>query len=174
MAELDYFMKVTSSAGGDIKGESAKKGHEDEIFLEQLSWEANQAVQAKQGGGLGAAGCTLKEFVAVKRVDSATAKIVDHCARGVPLTQVVVTCRKAGGSQQDYLRFTLEETLISNYKVFGPTKSEFSEEADWPVPLEEIKFTFRKIKWEYAPQKPDGSVGAWETIGYDRAAGTKQ
>jgi type VI secretion system secreted protein Hcp len=59
--------------------------------------------------------------------------------------------RKAGGKQEQYLKITLENVLVSSYSVGGTQGSN-------TVPFDQFALTYGKITFSYAAQKPDGSL----------------
>jgi type VI secretion system secreted protein Hcp len=72
----------------------------------------------------------------------------------------VLTCRKAGGSpQQEFLKYTLSDVLVASYDTDG--------QAEDSVPVDEVSFTYAQVKIEYRPQRPDGSLGAPITAGWN-------
>lgn len=42
-----------------------------------------------------------------------------HCATGKHYDKVTLSCRKAGGSQTEYMKFTMTDVLVSSYQVNG-------------------------------------------------------
>jgi type VI secretion system secreted protein Hcp len=79
----------------------------------------------------------LEELVVVKDTDSASALFRDAAAAGTTFGEAVLSCRKAGGEQQEYMTVTLEDVLVSSYQAS-------SDE----TPTESISFTFSRIEWE--------------------------
>lgn len=47
------------------------------------------------------------------------ASLAQSCATGQHIKQAVITCRKAGGTQQEYMTFTLTDVLITSYQAMG-------------------------------------------------------
>jgi type VI protein secretion system component Hcp len=45
--------------------------------------------------------------------------LVQSCATGHHIKQAVITCRKAGGTQQEFMTFTLTDVVISTYQAMG-------------------------------------------------------
>ena len=73
-----------------------------------------------------------------------------------------MTCRKAGKEQQEYLKITFSDVLVSSYHTGGHEGS--------PIPLEQIALNFAKVEFEYKEQKPDGTLGGAVKAGYDMKA----
>jgi len=71
--------------------------------------------------------------------------------------------RKAGKEQQEYLKITMSELLVSNYQAGGSSQ-------DGIIPVDQVSLNFAKIEIEYKEQKPDGSLGGIVKTGYDLKA----
>jgi type VI secretion system secreted protein Hcp len=147
MAAVDYFLKIDG-----IKGESQDDKHKEEIQLESWSFGESNAGTFSHGGGGGAAKVNMQDFHFVKRADKAGPKLFLACASGEHIKSAILTCRKAGKVQQEYLKVTLGDLLISSYNVSGQAQSNV-------VPMEEIALNFATIKIEYKEQKADGTLG---------------
>lgn len=147
MAAVDYFLKVDG-----IQGESQDDKHKNEIQLESWSFGAAQSGSFAQGGGGGAGKVNMQDFHFVKRIDKAGPLLLKACATGQHIKTAILTCRKAGGSQQEYMKATLSDVLVSSYHTSGSGGSDV-------VPLEEISLNFAQIAVEYREQKPDGTLG---------------
>ena len=85
------------------------------------------------------------------------------CATGKHLKQAVLTARKAGKGQQEFLIFKFNDLLVSGYQTGG------SAHAD-TLPMDQISFNFAKIEMEYRPEKPDGTLDQPVKAGWDVAA----
>ena len=77
----------------------------------------------------------------------------------------MLTVRKAGGEQHDYLKYTLSDLLISRYQVMGNSSHDI-------IPVEQIHLNYGKIETEYKEQKADGTLGAAHKTGWDLRAHT--
>jgi type VI secretion system secreted protein Hcp len=159
MAAVDYFLKIET-----IPGESTDKAHKAEIDLESWKWsEVNSGTHAGGGGG-GAGKVSMADFSFAMRVNKASPKLFLACATGQHIKSALLTCRKAGKTQQEYLKIKFTDLLISDYKTGGSTTE--------IVPVDQISFNFSKIEISYAPQKPDGSLDAPVIQFYDLKANT--
>ncbi len=147
MAAVDYFLKIDG-----IKGESQDHKHKDEIQLESWSFGETNAGTFAVGGGGGAGKVAMQDFHFVKRVDKAGPTLFLSCAQGAHIKEALLTCRKAGKEQQEYLKITLGDVMVSNYHTSGSGHSDV-------VPMEEISLNFARIKVEYQEQKADGTLG---------------
>src|SRR5512135_2455806 len=114
MALVDYFLKIDG-----IQGESQDKTHKNEIEIESFSWGANQTGTAAHGGGMGAGKVQMQDFNFVMRVNKSSPKLMLACANGEHIKNAVLVCRKAGKEQQEYLKITFTDILVSSYITNG-------------------------------------------------------
>ena len=161
MAIVDYFLKIDG-----IDGESLAKKHEKEIEVESFSWGETQAGTAGQGGGQGAGRVSIQDFHLTKKVDKASANLALACATGKHLKFATLTLRKAGGKQEDYLIYKMEDLLVSSYQIGGSAGSDI-------VPMEQLSLNFSKMAFTYKPQKADGSFEGPVEAKYDFGAREK-
>src|SRR5687767_198417 len=108
MAAVDYYLKIDG-----VPGESSDAKHKAEIDVESWSWGATQSGKASFGGGGGAGKVQMQDFHFVMRVNKASPKLMLACATGEHIKQAVLTCRKAGGEQQEYMKVTMSDILVS-------------------------------------------------------------
>jgi len=155
MAHVDYFLKIEG-----IEGESADSKHKNEIDLESWSLGATQSGTHAAGGGGGAGKVAFQDFHFVMKINKASPKLMLACASGEHLKKAVLTCRKAGKDQQEFLKITLSDALISSYQTGGSGHGDI-------VPTDQISINFSKIEQEYKEQKADGSLGGAVTAGWD-------
>src|SRR5919206_1830713 len=111
---VDMFLKIT-----DVKGESKDKQHAGEIEIESFSWGATQLGTSSHGSGAGGGKVSMNDFHFVMRNNSASPSLFLYCANGKHLKEAKLTCRKAGGTQQNFLVVTMSDVLISSYQTGG-------------------------------------------------------
>jgi type VI secretion system secreted protein Hcp len=145
MAAVDYFLKIDG-----IDGESKDDKHADEIQLESWSWGQTNSGAMAAGGGGGAGKVSMQDFTFTMQNNKASPELFLACAQGKHIDSCKLTCRKAGTDQQEYLKITFTDVLISSYQTGGGGGD--------VLPIESITFNFAKIEYEYAPQKDDGSL----------------
>jgi len=155
MAAVDYFLKIAT-----IEGESGDAKHKGEIDLESWSWGAAQSGGSAYGGGGGAGKVSMQDFHFTMKVNKATPKLILACASGQHLPDAVLTCRKAGGKQEEFLKYYFYDLLISSYQTGGSGGADI-------IPTEQISFNYSKMKTEYKEQKADGTLGGAITAGWD-------
>jgi type VI secretion system secreted protein Hcp len=148
----DYFLKIDG-----IDGESHDSKHKDEIDLVSYSFGASQTGTHSAGGGGGAGKVSMQDFHFSMHINKATPKLLLACASGEHIKKAVLTCRKAGKEQQEFLKVTFTDLLVSSYNTGGSSD----------IPMEQISLNFAKIEFEYKEQKPDGTLGGAVKAGYD-------
>jgi type VI secretion system secreted protein Hcp len=187
MAIQDFFLKIEG-----IDGEAQDKSHKNEIEIDSWSWGATNAGTAVKGGGMGAGKVAVHDIDFVKGTDKASAKLMLACAQGQHIKSAVLTCRKAGKEQQEYLKLTFSDVMISGFQTGGssgdavgaagtqapgsnPAKPEAlsysfggRQPSARPVgPIESFSLNFTKIEYEYKQQKPDGTLAGAIKTSYD-------
>src|SRR5207244_10037375 len=124
-----------------------------EIELESFSWGETSSGAVHAGGGGGAGKVQIQDLHFVMRVNKASPTLMLACATGKHIKQAVLSARKAGKEQLEFLVFKFSDLLVSSYQTGG------SEQGAVP-PLDQISFNFSRVEMEYRAQKPDGSVAA--------------
>jgi type VI secretion system secreted protein Hcp len=155
VAAVDYFLKIDG-----VDGESQDSGHKGEIELRSWSWSATNSGSSSYGGGAGAGKVSMQDFHFTKKIDKASPKLMQACASGEHYPKATCVARKAGKEQQEFLKITFSDVMISSYQTGG------SDGGD-PIPMDSISFNFGKIEFEYKEQKADGTVsgavqGKWD------------
>jgi type VI secretion system secreted protein Hcp len=145
MAAVDYFLKIA-----DIPGESADSKHKNEIDIESWSWGETNSGSHAYGGGGGAGKVAIQDFQFSMRTNKASPKLFLACATGQHIKETLLTCRKAGKEQQEYLKIKFTDSIVSNYQTGGS--------AGDVVPVDQIALNFAKIEITYCPQKADGTL----------------
>lgn len=146
LAAADAFLTVDG-----IKGESLDDKHKGDIEIASWSWGT---ISAGKAGSL--------SFT--KRVDKASPGLINASLSGNHIKKATLVLRKGGGERapQNYVRITLEDVIVSSVNVSG---------AGSEMPMEQISFNFSKVKFEYIPQKADGSADAAISAAWDAAKG---
>ena len=147
MAVVDYFLKIDG-----IEGESQDSKHKNEIDVQSWSWGESNSGDAAHRGGMGAGKVSMQDFHFTMSVNKASPKLMEACASGEHIKKAVLTCRKAGKDQQEYLKVTLSDLIVASYQTGGSAGSGV-------VPTDQIGLNFSKIEDEYKEQKPDGTLG---------------
>ena len=155
MALADYFLKIDG-----IQGESQDKTHKNEIEIMSFGWGATNTGTALVGGGMGSGKVQMQDFHFVMTVNKASPKLMLACATGEHIKSGILTCRKAGKEQQEYLKVVFTDILVSSFQTGGSGGANV-------LPVDQITLNFTKVEFEYKEQKPDGSLGGSVKTHYD-------
>jgi type VI secretion system secreted protein Hcp len=153
---VDYFLKLDG-----VDGESADAKHKGEIELMSYSWGKGQPglEQAIAAGGGGATGkVTLHDIHFSARVSKASPQLMLMTAQGKHSKEAILTVRKAGREQQEFLQIKLSDVLVSSYQSTGQQDE---------LPTDQFSLNFAKVEFKYASQKPDGSLDTPTTATWD-------
>ena len=161
MAAVDYFLKIEG-----IDGESHDSKHKGEIDVESWSWGETQTGSHSAGSGGGAGKVAMQDFHFVMKVNKASPKLALACATGEHIKKATLTCRKAGKEQQEFLKVTLSDLLVSSYQTGGSAHGDI-------LPVDQIAMNYAKVEWEYKEQKQDGTLAGAVKAGYDLKANQK-
>lgn len=149
---VDIFIKITAQIQGVITGESLDIKHKGEIQAESFHWEIKQPVDMTSG--FVAAGKRQYSFFVFRmKSQVASVKLMNAIITGEPLKEVIITCRKAGKSQQEYLVYKLNTCMVAQLE------SGYLEDGDI-APSDLVSLTFRKFECTAKAQNADGTLGA--------------
>jgi type VI secretion system secreted protein Hcp len=154
MAAADYFLKIDG-----IEGESQDSKHKAEIEIQSFSFGATQTGSFAAGGGGGAGKVSMQDFHFTVPVNKSSPKLMLACASGQHIKKAVLTVRKAGKEQQEYLKYTFSDILVSSYQTGGGGGD--------VMPVDQISLNFAKIEQEYKEQKADGTLAGSVKAGWD-------
>jgi type VI secretion system secreted protein Hcp len=151
----DIFLKLT-----DVKGESTKEDHKDEIEIESFSWGESNPTSFAQGGGGGVGKVSIQDVHFTKAIDKASGNLAQFCANGKHLGEALFTFRKAGEKAQVFLKVKLTDVMISSYQMSDSSGGS-------TLPHESVSLAYGKVQFEYFPQKKDGSMDSKVPFGWD-------
>jgi type VI secretion system secreted protein Hcp len=133
-----------------IKGESSDKTHKDDIVIESFGISAQGNTHGSGGGG-GAGKVSIQTFTITKTIDKASPLLFQSAATGKVIKDAVLSfARKAGGKQQDYLKFDFQNVLVSSISDGSSSKQ---------APTEQVTFAFQKCTETFI-----GSKGSAQTV----------
>jgi type VI secretion system secreted protein Hcp len=158
---FDAFFKYAG-----IKGESQDAKHPGEIQLDSFSFGVSNAGSFAVGGGGGSGKANFNSFNLTKKVDASSPSLFLACCTGQHSPTAVVSIRKAGGTQEDYLIYTFTDTMIDSYQVGGSSGGS-------DLPMEQVSFGYGKIEVEYKTQDKTGKLGQPVKAGYDLTKNVK-
>ena len=144
----DMFLMVKGAKCGLIKGEAQDDVHKGEI--EVLRWSWGMQAKSSLGGGTATGKASVRELTVVKRIDSASTALMSALRTNEPIQKAVLTLRKAGKSQLEFLKITIENGRVTNLTIEG------GDAGGSANLFERVSFAFNKIEVEYTPQGKDG------------------
>ncbi len=161
-AATDYFLKLDGIPGG-----STDARHPGDISISSFAWGINPDPAAcgpalpggSTGGGAGKAKFSDIRFV--KTVDRSSPKLAEAAATGKHFPSAVLTARRAGRTQSQFLVITLSEVSISSYSIGASSGA---------LPQDTFGLAYTQIRYEYFPQRQDGSLDSPVTACFDLAA----
>jgi type VI secretion system secreted protein Hcp len=141
-----------------VDGESAHKDHKGEIQVMSWSWGVSQPSSSGVGGGAGKGKAVPSSVKWSHAYDKASPVLAKHCAKGKHFDKAVLTVRKAGEGQQDFLIVTLKKAMVTSVSPAANSVGDVSET---------VTMDYDDIEFEYKEQKPDGSMGGSVKFGWD-------
>jgi len=150
----DYFLKLDT-----ITGESTDKGHTGQIEIDSFSWGAENPTTV--GSGTSGAGAGKVKFGTMNfstAVSKASPALYSAMCTGSHLATGVLSVRKAGGTQLDYLTYSMAVIFVTSQQI--------SSGANGAV-IEHYSLAFGKMTESYMPQNADGSLGSAVVNGWD-------
>ena len=157
---VDMFIKI-----GDIKGESKDAKHKEEIDVLAWSWGMSNSGTAHIGGGAGAGKVNVQDLSLTKYIDASSNALMQAACSGKHYPEAGLVVRKAGDTPLEYIKITMNDLLITSVSTGGSGGEDRL--------TENVTLNFAKFKYEYTPQKPDGSGEAAQTATWDIAANQK-
>jgi type VI secretion system secreted protein Hcp len=152
---VDMFLKIDG-----IEGESADHKHKGAIDILSYSLGVNQTGTFAVGGGGGAGKASFQDIHCTMKVNKASPKLMLACASGEHIKKAELFCRKAGKEQQEFLKITMSDLLVSSYQHGGSTHGD-------ELPVDQFSLNFAKIEKEYKEQKADGTLGGAVKAGWN-------
>ncbi|WP_017348347.1 Hcp family type VI secretion system effector [Pantoea sp. A4] len=150
----DIFLRIDG-----ITGESQDSNHKGWININSFTWGASQPGSMAVGGGGGAGKVQYRDLSVQASIDKATPAIMRYISNGKHVSTVEISVCKAGGTQIEYCRITLEDVLITNVMFNGTTQRD----------LIGINYQFQaaKVKNQYWEQSSSGGKGAESQSGWN-------
>lgn len=146
---VDMFLKISG-----IDGESTDKQHKGTIEILSFSWGVSNPARKAGTSRLSAGKTQVSDFSIMKYIDTASPRLFESCCQGEHVHEATLTVRKAGETQQEYLKITLNDILISSVAPGGA--------AGGDQPLEQVSFSFGSATLQAARLDPKGGT-QWTT-----------
>jgi len=141
-----------------VPGESTDDRHRDWIEIVSFDSKVSMAASGATSGGGSTSVAEFSEITVGKVIDKATPLLHRHCCSGRHISQVVIELCRAMGEKQVYMKYTLDDVIVSSV---GPVTVAPTSQ------LEQVSFRFGKIEWEYTPTDATGRPGATVQEGWD-------
>jgi type VI secretion system secreted protein Hcp len=134
-----------------IKGESKDAKHRGWIDAISSSYSVTQSASAFIGGGGGVGKADFGNFSFTHFFDRASPVLLKYCAAGKHIPEVTISVCKSGGRQEEYIKITLSECIITSVVPNGSSGSQWTEL---------VAIAYSKITIEYREQNTDGSLSS--------------
>lgn len=157
---VDMFLKIKG-----IDGESSDAKHKKEIDVLAWSWGMSQSGSAHYGGGAGSGKVAVQDLSFTHYIDSASHALMLACCTGEHIGEATLVVRKAGKEPLEYVKITFNDLIISSVSTGGSGGEDRL--------TENVSLNFAKFKYEYTPQKADGTGDAPKTAGWNIPENTK-
>ena len=151
---VDIFLKIDG-----IDGESSDAKHKGEIEIESFSWGASAPEAAGPGGGAGGGTgrVTMEDFSFTTPVTRASPKLFQACVERRRIKTALLTVRRAGAQQHDFLKVTMSDVQIASWKQASGAE----------LPMDQVSMHFGKVQIAYTGQRADGTPGDTVAAGWD-------
>jgi len=140
-----------------VGGESSHKDHKGEIQVLSWNWGVSNASMTA-GGGSGKGKATPDTFSFTHIYDKASPVLAKQCASGKHFKDAVLTARKSGEGQKDFLKVTLKEVFITSVSHNGGSEGDI---------METVTCSFADVEFAYKPQDEKGGLGGEVKFGWD-------
>jgi type VI secretion system secreted protein Hcp len=158
--------------GGDVAGESKKKGYEGKIEVLGWSWGVSNSGSFHGGTGGGTGQASFQDLSVHKYVDIASPTLMLYCANGKHFDKAKLIVRKAGENPLEYLIIELEKVLVSGYSTSSPTPATSGSSSSDRLE-EDVLLNFAQIKLTYWSQNDKGGKDKSKDFGWKIPEGTK-
>ena len=151
---IDMFLKVEGASG-----ESKDSNHKGWTDITSFSWGASQPGNMGVGGGGGAGKVCFNDLHVNALIDKSTPALLKHCSSGKHLTKIELSVCKAGGTQVEYAKITLEDVLVTAVQYTGAGGEDTVG----------VTYSFQaaKVKQQYWEQTSAGGKGAESSAGWN-------
>jgi len=140
-----------------VDGESTHADHKGEIEVLSWAWNVHNA-SALSGGGSGKGKAQPGDLIFTHTYDKASPVLAKKCAQGVHFKEAVVTARKAGEGQKDFLKITMKEVFITSVAP--------SAGGDGDI-MESVSMSYGSIDFAYKAQDEKGGTTGEVKFGWN-------
>jgi type VI secretion system secreted protein Hcp len=122
---------------------------------------SHQSLQAV-GSGAATGRASFADLSFTHRLDKASPLLMKACATGEHFREAIITARKSGGGQREFLIIKMNDVTITSVAPSGT--------ADAAAAMESVSLQFAKVDLEYKAQNPDGSLQTGTRFAFDIGA----
>lgn len=140
-----------------VDGESTHADHKGEVDVLSWTWGVSNASNIA-GGGAGKGKATPGDFHFMHLYDKSSPVLAKKCAQGVHFPTVVVTARKSGEGQKDFLKITMKEVFITSVSPSGSSGGDIAES---------VSVSYGSVDFAYKPQDEKGGLGGEVKFGWN-------
>ncbi|WP_088281359.1 type VI secretion system tube protein Hcp [Ideonella sp. A 288] len=142
-----------------VDGEATHADHKGEIEILSWTWGvSNVNAGGTSGGGSGKGKATPNDFNFLHTYDKASPILAKKCAQGVHFPSVVLTARKSGEGQKDFLKITLKEVFITSVQPSGSSQGDI---------VESVSMSYASVDFAYKAQDDKGALGGDVKFGWN-------
>jgi len=141
---VDMFLELK-----DVPGESVDAKHKGKMDILAWSWGMSQSGTTHNGPGAGAGKVNVQDLSVTKYVDKASPKLQLFCCNGKHIPSGLLIVRKAGTNPLEYIKITMTDIIVTSVSTGGSGGEDRL--------TENVSLNFAEVKFEYTPQKTDGS-----------------
>ncbi len=145
MASGDMFLMIEGQKSGVVKGESSDSVYPGQIDV--MGWSWGMSTSSTIGGAGAGSRTSLSELRIRKLTDTASTALMSVMRNNELIKKAVLTVRKSGGVQIDYLTVTIQRGRITSFEIAAPSGPQVSEE---------LSIAFESIEVEYFAQDQRG------------------
>ena len=144
-----------------VAGESSHKDHKGEIEVLSWSWNVSNASSGERGSGSGKGRAQPGDFTFMHVYDKSSPVLAKNCTEGKHFATVVLTARKAGEGQKDFLKITMKEVFVTSLAPAGGSEGDI---------VESVSSSYKDIEFAYKPQDDKGGLGGEVKFGWNTAS----
>ena len=142
---FDAFLKIEG-----IEGSSQQKGIRARSRSRPSAGARRSPATSVKAAAVVPGKVQMQDFHFTMNSTKASPVLMRSCATGEHIKEATLTCRKAGGSQQDFLIIKMNDVIISSYSVGGA--SDDGEVSD------QLSLAFVKIDYVFRETNEKGEV----------------
>ena len=143
-----------------IEGECKDQDHDKWIIIESMSSPIHRSLPAGAKDQQRTKGeTTLGDIVVVRQMDKSSTKLQQACANGTFYdTAEIHFCSTVKGKQEPYLKYKLEDVIVSSYSFHGNSSG-------MPLPSEQVTLAFTAAEWTYIVLNPETGDNDGNVVG---------